>query len=125
MKEAALRRKTQPDAAIATITPPRAGPVARAMLILAALRATAEGTAEPETVSGSRACHAGNMRAVPSPMANVKASRTTGVTPPASVREPRAAATSAMPAWVPSSRRRRSVMSARAPASSPIRNMGR
>src|SRR5690348_8506092 len=79
--ETALIRKTQPELEVAAIiTPPRAGPTARAILKAAALRATAGGKHLSLTISGVIACHAGSFITAPNPSRNVKNNTMAGET---------------------------------------------
>jgi hypothetical protein len=71
------------------------------------------------------ACQVGEFRAMPSPRANVKPIRVHGVIKPANVQAARRAAAASIQPCVNSSKRRRSRMSATAPAGSPTRNTGR
>src|SRR5882724_3829887 len=121
----AFRRKVMPGPAAATISPPRAGPAARAMLKLMEERVTAPGRSSRGTSSGVIACQAGPFIAAPSPRRKVKKRRSPGVMGPARVKRPRPAAANSIQLWVTRRIFRRSRTSARAPEGSERRNMGR
>ena len=78
-----------------------------------------------ETISGVMACHAGSFITAPRPRRKVKASSIQGVTRPSSVRMPSAAAATTIQDCVNRSNRRRSTMSASAPATRMTRKTGR
>ena len=122
--EMALIRKTQAGPASATTTPPRAGPTARPRLNVRAPRATAWGNSARGTSSGWMACHAGIVSAQPTPRKNVSVSSESGVTTSARDRKASSAAVTSIHVWLTMSRRRRSKMSASAPAGRPRRNTG-
>src|ERR1700761_2605917 len=65
--------------ALATMTPPIAGPAVRARLNARLLSATAEPTSLRGTCSPTEDCHAGLYKAVPQPRRKVSASRVHGV----------------------------------------------
>ena len=102
-----------------------AGPIARPRLMLAPPSVTACLSSCAGTSSGWIACQAGKLNVAPSPSANVKTRSRSGVTASnaASTASPPAAAS--MKPWVIRSRRRRSTMSAAAPASTPTNTTGR
>ena len=110
---------------MATITPPRAGPVARAMLKATPFKATAAGNSGRGTSSGMTACQTGMFMADPRPSANVKESSAHGVVAPVSVSTLKPAAAAHIQAWVKRSMPRRSIMSAKAPEGKTTRNTGR
>ena len=68
-----------PAPAVATITPPRAGPTLRARLKPMAFAITAAGIDSRGTCSPIDACHAGAKAAAPQPMKNVNTSKAPGV----------------------------------------------
>ena len=105
--------------------PPRAGPTARDRLNPALFREMAWVSSRRGTSSGTIACQAGAFMAAPRPSRKVKLNSTQGEAAPSSVRAARSAAATVIQAWVASKRRRRSMMSARAPAGSDNRNMGK
>src|SRR6266404_7606767 len=116
MNEAALRKKTAhgPDAPI--MKPPNAGPNARATLKLTTLSVIAAGKSVGRTNSGVIACQTGLLMAVPMPRRKVSESRRAGVIWPINARTPIAPAATTIQICMTSSRRRRSTMSASAPA---------
>jgi len=122
--DAAFSRNDHPDPAAATTIPPSAGPTARATLNPAEFSATADACRAGETTSGVIACHAGSFITAPSPIRNVNTSNTQGSTEWRSVKTPSAAAATTIQPWVNNKRRRRSTMSASAPAGSTTRNTG-
>ena len=71
------------------------------------------------------ACHAGAVSAAPTPARKVKASNRNAVAWPYATIAAKPAVSSVNPIWAPISRRRLSMMSARAPAGRPSRNIGR
>src|SRR5665648_1044474 len=77
------------------------------------------------TSSGMIACQAGAFMAAPRPSRKVKPKSVQGEAAPRRVRAARSAAATVIQAWVASKRRRRSMMSAKAPAGSDNRNMGK
>src|SRR5262245_20178624 len=105
--------------------PARAGPTARAEFALMAFKATADRKSAGGTSSGKVACQAGEFMAAPTPIANVNANKTQEVDIPASVKTPSKQAASSIHPWVKRSRRRRSTMSARAPAGSESKKAGK
>src|SRR5882672_6966046 len=116
MNEAALRRKTAhgPDAPM--MKPPSAGPIARATLKLTTLSVIAAGKSVGRTNSGVIACQTGLLIAVPTPRRKVSESRRAGVIWPINARTPIAPAATTIQICMTSSSRRRSTMSASAPA---------
>src|SRR6202023_988136 len=124
-KETAWRRTAQPGPAVAPLGPPSAGPAARAMLKPMLPRAMAPGSSGRGTSSGMIACQAGLLAAAPRPSRKVNPSSDQGVIQPASVSTPRAAAATVIQPWLTSSKRRRSITSASAPAGSASKNDGR
>src|SRR5271156_1271696 len=123
-KDAAFSRNDHPDPAVATTMPPRAGPTARATLNPAEFSATAEACRSGETTSGVIACHAGSFKTAPTPRTRVKSNRLHGVTACSKVSTPSPAAAATIQLWVNNSNRRRSTMSASAPAGSTTKNTG-
>src|SRR5436305_3721276 len=122
--DAAFSRNDDPEPANATTIPPSAGPTARATLNPAEFSATADPCCAGETTSGVMACHAGSFITAPIPSRNVNASNDQGPTAWNNVRTPRARAATIIQLWVNNSSRRRSTMSARAPAGSTATNTG-
>src|SRR5262249_50821029 len=120
----AFNRKDQPDPAAATTKPPSAGPTARATLNPAELRATADAWRGAETTSGVMACHAGSFITAPIPSSRVNTSSVHGATALNKVRTPSAADAATIQLCVNNKSRRRSTMSANAPAGSTTRNTG-
>src|SRR5262249_10659062 len=74
INEAAFRRKTAQAPVAVTMTPPIAGPTARAKFRPNPVKATAAGMSVRGTASGVVACQAGAFIAAPAPRANVKMS---------------------------------------------------
>src|SRR6266404_5628144 len=122
--ETALMKKTGPGPPATMITPARAGPIARAMLIAMLPRPIAAGSSSRGTVSGMRACQAGKSIALPVPMASVITSSIHGWITPVIVSTPSNAVVRNHHTCAMSRIRRRSKMSARAPAGSASRNSG-
>src|SRR5882672_6642603 len=116
MNEAALRKKTAQGPDAATMRPPKAGPNARAMLMPTPLSAIAAGNSSAGTNSGVIACQAGLLIAVPMPSRKVSESKRVGVIWPINARAPIAPAATTIQPCMNSSKRRRSTMSASAPA---------
>src|SRR5258706_2505322 len=125
MNEAALSRKTAHGPEAATIMPPNAGPIARAMLMPAALRVIAAGKSDEETSSGVIACQTGLLIADPIPSRKVSQSKRPGVIWPINARMPIAPAAMNIQICITSSQRRRSTMSASAPAGRATSTTGR
>src|ERR1700674_279377 len=123
--EAAFNRKATPEPAIAITIPPNAGPTARAALNPTEFKATAGACCPGETISGVMACHAGSFITAPRPSTNVNRSRIHGVTVPNNVKMPSNAAATTIQPCVISRNRRRSTMSASAPAGKITRKTGR
>src|SRR5437870_3477548 len=88
MKEAALSRKTAHGPDAATMKPPNAGPIARAILMATALSVIAAGKSEWETSSGVIACQIGLLIADPTPRRKVSESKRPGVIWPMKARMP-------------------------------------
>src|SRR5580698_2581386 len=122
--DAAFSRNATPDPAMAITIPPSAGPTARATLNPTEFNATAGACCAGETISGVMACHAGSFITAPRPSTNVNPSRIQGVTFPNSVKMPSSAAAATIQPWVISRKRRRSTMSASAPAGKMTRKTG-
>ena len=114
-----------PQPTAATMTPPSAGPTALATLKPAEFRATAEACCLAGTNSGVIACHAGSFITAPKPSRNVNSSSIHGPTRLVRVMMPRVAEASTIHPWVSNRKRRRSTMSASAPAGRITRNTGR
>src|SRR5947208_2323288 len=123
--DAAFRRKTQPAPRAATRSPPSAGPRARATLTEMPPSATAPASSSRGTRSGVVACQAGALSALPRPMQKVSESSSHGPVRPSTVQTPSAAAATSIHTCVARSSRRRSTMSASAPAGSARRKNGR
>src|ERR1700733_7337546 len=128
--ESAFRKKTEPAPPCtplkpATISPPSAGPTARARLLLAAFSETVSGISSRGTSSGTIACHAGLFIAEPILSRKVNASNAHGDTWPKKVRMARIPTEHSIHACQKISSLRRSKMSAVAPASSPSSSTGR
>jgi hypothetical protein len=122
--DTAFSANTNSLPAAATSSPPIAGPTARPTLIDADPSTTAWGNSRRGTSSGWIACQAGMFTAVPSPSENTSASSTPGVTASIAVSSASAPADSSIHVCVHKSSRRRSTMSASAPAGSAVRNTG-
>src|ERR1700749_3509171 len=105
--------------------PPSAGPRARARLNPALFNDTASGSCWRGTSSGMMACHAGLFIAVPTLRRQVRTSNTHGEMMLKKVSRLRSATAPSIQACQNSKRRRRSKMSAVAPASSPRIKTGR
>src|SRR3989454_8000041 len=123
--DAALSAKTSAGPAAATRTPPRAGPIARPMLIGSAFSATAGVSSDGGPSSGVIACQVGVFIAPPIPGANFKTRSVGGVMRSRNARTASSAAAASIQVWVTSSSRRRSTISATAPAGSPTTKTGR
>ena len=107
------------------MSPPRAGPTARARLLLAALRLTVSGMSSRGTSSGTMACQAGLFMAEPMLSRKVKASSDEGETRVEEGEDGEDAVEASIHACQKMRRRRRSKMSAVAPASRPRMRTGR
>src|SRR5437660_11130184 len=125
MNEAALRKKTAHGPDAATIRPPNAGPIARAMLMPTPLSAIAGGNSAGGTNSGVIACQTGLLIAVPTPSRKVSRSKRPGVIWPIKARTPIATAATHIQLCITSSKRRRSTTSASAPAGRATSTTGR
>ena len=101
-----------------------AGPTARATLNPAEFKATAEACCFVGTNSGVIACHAGSFITAPRPSRKVNNSSTHGPTQLVNVRMPSVPEASTIHPWVSKRKRRRSTMSASAPAGRITRNTG-
>ena len=106
------------------INPANAGPTARLILIPRLLSATAACSSRRGTRLGTIDCHAGATRDAKVAAIKVNPSRMAGVTRPDHTRRPKPATHNVTAIWMTSSRRRRSTMSARAPAGSANTNIG-
>src|SRR5947199_9398028 len=102
-----------------------AGPTARPMLIGSAFSATARVSSDRGTSSDVIACQVGVFIATPIPSADVKTRSVGGVTRPTNAKTASSAAAASIQVWVTSSSRRRSTISATAPAGSPTTKTGR
>src|SRR6266849_132937 len=102
-----------------------AGPIARPMLIGSAFSATARVSSDRGTSSGVMACQVGVFIATPTPSANVKTRSVVGVMRSTNARTASSAAAASIQVWVTSRSRRRSTISATAPAGSPTKKTGR
>ena len=122
--DTALMKNTGPGPPATIITPAIAGPIARAMLIATLPSPTAAGNSSRGTVSGMMACQAGKSTALPAPMASVITSSIQGWMTPVIVSTPSSAVVTNHHTCAMSRIRRRSKMSARAPAGSASRNSG-
>src|SRR5258705_8206686 len=95
------------------------------MLIGSAFSATARVSSDGGTSSGVIACQVGVFIATPIPSANVKTRSVVGVMRSTKAKTASSAAATSIQVWVTSSSRRRSTISATAPAGSPTRKTGR
>src|SRR5947209_1689014 len=125
MNEAALSKKTAHGPDAATMKPPNAGPTARAILMATALSVIAAGKSEWETNSGVIACQIGLLIADPTPRRKVSDSRRAGVIWPINARMPIAPAATNIQICMTRSKRRRSTISASAPAGNATSTTGR
>jgi hypothetical protein len=114
-----------PGPKAATMSPPSAGPATRAILKETEPSVIAEERSFFGTSSGIIACHAGVFIAAPMPRKNVKTRRINGDVFPEMVIRPSTSADASMSIWVNMSKRRRSIVSARAPAGRARRKKGR
>src|SRR3989475_2696114 len=122
---AAFSAKTSAGPLAATRIPPRAGPIARPMLMGSAFSATAGSSSDDGTSSAVIACQVGVFIATPIPSAKVKASSIVAVMTSANASTASSAAAASIHVWVTISRRRRSTISAIAPAGNPTTRTGR
>src|SRR5262245_23718566 len=104
---------------------PRAGPMARPMLTGSAFSATARMSSDGGTSSAVIACQVGVFIATPIPSAKVKASSIVAVMASAKASTASSALAASIHVWVTSSSRRRSTISATAPAGKPTTRTGR
>src|ERR1700738_5161394 len=128
-KEMALSRKTQAEPVsvrlkAATMSPPSAGPAARARLLLAELSETVSGMRLRGTSSGMMACHAGLFMAGPMLRRKGNARDGHGEMCPRKVISARTATEASIQDCQKMRSRRRSKMSAVAPPSRPSRSTG-
>src|SRR5438128_3379118 len=123
--DAALSAKTSAGPLAATRMPPRAGPIARPMLMGSAFNATADISSDDGTSSPVIACQVGVFIATPIPSAKVRTSSIVAVMTSAKASTASRALTASIHVWVTSNSRRRSTMSATAPAGSPTTKTGR
>ena len=121
----AVRPNAAAGPASATATPPSAGPVTRARLMATLLSVTACASSRRGTSSGMTACQAGSPATVPRPIANVSARSSAGDIRCATEVSARSALTTHIQPEAATSRRRRSTMSASAPAGSANSRPGR
>ncbi len=124
-KEKAFRRNVIPGPRAATMSPARAGPATRAILKETEPSVIAEARSFRGTSSGIIACQAGVFIAAPMLRKNVKTSRISGDTFPKTVIRPSPKAAADISIWVNMSKRRRSIVSASAPAGRERRKNGR
>src|SRR5690242_1259562 len=129
MNESALSENTSPapsqtEANAATSNPPNAGPTALARLNPALFKEMATGNCSRGTNSGTMACQVGPFIAAPTLSKNVKMSNVHGPIQPARVNPLSTAATISIQPDQTSSKRRRSKMSAIAPAGKPNNSTG-
>jgi len=122
--ENAFSRKVDPHPTAATRTPPSAGPTALATLKPAEFSATAEACCLAGTNSGVIACHAGSFITAPRPSRKVNNSSTHGPTQLVRVIMPSVPEARTIHPCVSSRNRRRSTMSASAPAGRITKNTG-
>ena len=113
------------EANAATANPPAAGPTARARLNAALFKAMALGNSSRGTSSGTIACQVGAFIAVPALNRKVKMSNSQAPIQPPIVSPLNNAATTSIQLPQNNSNRRRSKMSAMAPAGNPNSNTGR
>src|SRR6266850_1534760 len=123
--DTALSAKTSAGPLADTTMPPRAGPIARPMLMGSAFSATAGISSDGGTSSAVIACQVGVFIATPIPSAKVKASSIVAVMTSANASTASSAVAASIQVWVTSSRRRRSTISATAPAGNPTTRTGR
>lgn len=107
------------------IAPPTAGPKLRAMLKPMLLYATTAGSSERGTMSLTDACQAGELSAVPQPIAKVKSSKIEGVSPPSHATSASNSDVASMNSWATINMILRSRLSATAPDHSDRRTSGR
>src|SRR5205807_8791738 len=101
------------------------GPIARAILVATALSVIGAGKSAGETDSGVIACQIGLLIADPTPRRKVSASRRPGVIWPINARMPIAPAATNIQICMTRSKRRRSTISASAPAGNATSTTGR
>src|SRR5213594_563204 len=123
--DTALSANTSAGPDAATSTPPRAGPTARPMFTGNALSVTARVSSDAGTSSDVIACQVGAFIATPTPRANVNARSVVAVTRPRNASTASSPAATSIQLCVTSSSRRRSTISATAPAGSPTTKTGR
>ena len=122
---AALIRNTVPALVAARMSPPMAGPTARARFWFTEPSEIACGRSAGGTSSGCRVCQVGDVSAWPVPTAKISASSSHGDTSPATARKPSAAAASSISVWVMIRNLRRFTRSPIAPASTANKTTGR
>src|SRR6266446_7452041 len=123
--DTALSANTSAGPDAATSTPPRAGPIARPMFTGNALSVTARVSSDGGTSSDVMACQVGVFIATPMPRANVNARSVVAVIRPRNASTASSPAARSIQLCVTSSSRRRSTISATAPAGSPTTKTGR
>src|SRR3989441_3718836 len=123
--DTALSAKTSAGPLAATRMPPSAGPIARPILMGIAFSARADISSDDGTSSLVIACQVGVFIATPIPSAKVRASSIVAVMTSANASTASSAVTASIHVWVTSNSRRRSTMSATAPAGSPTTKTGR
>ena len=124
-KLSALKTNGQARPSAVITSPPSAGPMARAMLMPTPLSATAWASSGLGTRSGVMACQAGAPRAAVVPSRKVNSRSRPGVMAPVATTTARITASTPAQACRPSSRRRRSIRSASAPAGRANMKIGR
>ena len=117
--------KTIVGPAAATTKPPMAGPSVRATLTLTPLSVIPAPSSSFGRSSGMAACQAGSLKALAIPSTKASTSKIQGVTTPAKLKIASVPTVMAIASWETIRRRRRSIMSASAPAGSPNRKKGR
>src|SRR5882724_3379701 len=123
--DTALSANTRAGPVAATRTPPRAGPIARPMFTGNALSVTARVSSDGGTSSDVIACHVGVFIATPMPRANVNARSVVAVIRSRNASTASSPAATSIQHCVTSSSRRRSTISATAPAGSPTTRTGK
>ena len=115
--------QTRPSAVMTR--PPKAGPMARAMLMPTPFSAIAGASSGLGTRSGVIACQAGAPSAAVVPRRKVNSRSSPGVIAPAATIRAKVTARQPAQTWRPSRRRRRSIRSASAPAGRANMKIGR
>ena len=96
----ALATKTQALPALAMSPPASKGPRMREPLLATPLRASAAGSCARDTSSGTTAANTGQRMAMPTPLAQVRASSSPGVMAPMKTMALSTSATTATQSWV-------------------------